>query len=152
MTFSRSVTPTQLLILLIVSCVSFLTAGSSAGSVEAAKPQLLASVGAVAFSPDGKLFASTDVYEWIHLWDLRTGTVVRNIGGHDNYERSGINRVLFTREGERIISASDDGSVKIWDVATGKLIADLHEHHDAVTDLALSPDGKFSPPEAGTDK
>ena len=53
------------------------------------------------------------------VWDRRTGQ--RHASGLGHTQR--LVQVLTTRDGERAITAADDGSVRIWRVADGKLLA-----------------------------
>jgi WD40 repeat protein len=48
----------------------------------------------------------------------------------------------ITRDGRRLVTASDRGGVAIWDVASGRLVRELGERHDAITVAAFSPDGR----------
>jgi WD40 repeat protein len=47
---------------------------------------------------------------------------------------------VFTPDGRRLISASDDGTARVWDLATGESVV-LRGHDDDVWDVALSPSG-----------
>jgi hypothetical protein len=49
---------------------------------------------------------------------------------------------VFSPEGERIVSASWDGTLKVWDVATGQESLTLRGHSSALASVAFSPDGR----------
>ncbi|KAL3472354.1 WD40-repeat-containing domain protein [Aspergillus californicus] len=53
----------------------------------------------------------------------------------------GINRVVFSPNGNMIASASDDWTINVWST-TGALEGTLEDHQDSVVDIAFSPDGK----------
>jgi WD40 repeat protein len=57
--------------------------------------------------------------------------------GHDGAVYSAV----FSPDGTRVISASDDRTARLWDAATGKQIAILRGHEGRVVRAAFSPDG-----------
>ena len=82
---------------------------------------LSAAVFGVAFSPDGKTLAAgtADLFQprkagEIKLWDVASREL-RSLKGHNG----GIGSVAYSPGGDRIASASADGTVRIWDVASG---------------------------------
>ncbi len=46
----------------------------------------------------------------------------------------------FSRDGSRIVTASDDNTARVWDAATGTAIAVLSGHENQVISAAFSPD------------
>jgi WD40 repeat protein len=50
--------------------------------------------------------------------------------------------VAFSPDGQRLASASEDGTVKVWDAATGQESLTLKGHTEAVYSVAFSPDGQ----------
>jgi RNA polymerase sigma factor (sigma-70 family) len=63
----------------------------------------------LAFSPDGRLLASSDGAT-VHLWEVATGKEVRTFRGH----RGEIDALGFSANGRRLASASADSTVLLW--------------------------------------
>mgnify|MGYP006287805395 CR=1 FL=1 len=96
------------------------------------------SVNAVDYSPNGEYLASAE-YLTIKLYNAHTGKEVRSFLGHKNF----ITKVLFSPDGEYIVSSSEDATVKVWNVRTGALLNTLTGHYGKVNDLAFSTDGLY---------
>jgi len=62
----------------------------------------------ISYSPDGKYLASCDGNGWIKIWDMRSGSNVKNISGSGETIS-----ICFSRDGEYIISGYRSGIIKI---------------------------------------
>ncbi len=94
-------------------------------------------VESVAFSPNGKLFASGDWDGKLRLWNAETGEPVRVVS-HGQY----VHCVVFDLTGKRLATGSSDRTIRVYDVANGKLLQTLAGHTDAVLSVRFSADGQ----------
>ncbi len=92
----------------------------------------------VAWSSDGRHFASGSRDNTIIVWDAEAGRQVAKLEGHDIW----VACVCWSPDGKRLASASNDTTVKVWDVAARKAIHTLRGHAGPVTGVCWSPDGK----------
>ncbi|KAF5342530.1 hypothetical protein D9611_002043 [Ephemerocybe angulata] len=53
-----------------------------------------------------------------------------------------VNSAVFSWDGTKIVSGSDDQTVRVWDALTGEVQTVLEGHSAHVTSVAFSPDGK----------
>ena len=93
-------------------------------------------VGAVDFSPDGKLVvigADTGAT----LRDSATGDQIGRPLGHGSHMFA----VRFSPDGSRVLTASEDRTARVWDVATGLAVTPPLQHDLAVWRGEFSPDG-----------
>ncbi len=96
------------------------------------------------FSQDGTLLATggADGDKTIRLWgrdNQGNPVMIRTLTGHTDWVRS----VKFSPDGQKIASASWDGSVVIWGVQTGRQIHTYRGHDGMVFSAAWSPDNKM---------
>jgi WD40 repeat protein len=96
-------------------------------------------VRSVAFSSDGKVFASGSDDNTIKIWDFATRKVITTLTGHNRP----VLGVSFSPDGKTLFSCSADSTIKFWDVATGKEITTLTGHKDAIRSISVSSDGKI---------
>lgn len=73
----------------------------------------------------------------IHLWDLRSGTAVRNIKDAHGGE---VTCVALNSRGSLIATGGADAMVKLWDFSSGVCRGAFAGHSAGVSRLEFSPD------------
>jgi len=73
------------------------------------------SVRGIAFSPDGRLLASSGSDRTVRLWDVPGRRPWATLTGHTN----AVWGVAFAPDGRTVASSSDDGTVRLWDLDPG---------------------------------
>jgi WD40 repeat protein len=98
-------------------------------------------VNAVAISPNGQLLATGGADNTIRLWDLTTPEA-RPVGVLEGrLSAVGTQCLLFTANGQELISADNAGRIVWWDPATRQRLREL-ALPGPVRGLALAPDGR----------
>jgi WD40 repeat protein len=120
-------------------------------------------VSSLAFSPDGKFFASGATEEAIHLFNFEeatsgqwlhpaldmgapnSGPTAKAIWPPPNQmlrgHPGGVGAVVFSPDGRQLASCSKTNVVKLWNVDTGEETARLIGHGKTVNSVAFSPNG-----------
>jgi WD40 repeat protein len=93
---------------------------------------------AVAFSPDGKLFASTGADKQILVWELATGEIRYRLAN----QPSPVTALAFSTDSATLAGGGADRTIRLWDAASGRLRRSLKGHRDWVCTLAFAPDDK----------
>ncbi|MBN2005062.1 MAG: CHAT domain-containing protein [Anaerolineae bacterium] len=96
------------------------------------------SVYSLAFSPDGKILA-TSSRAMVVLWDVEQGITTTYLLGYNDW----IPKVIFSPDGSQLASASADGSIFLWDMQNLQTPTVMRGNKGAVWDIAFSPDGKI---------
>ncbi|MBW4593963.1 MAG: NACHT domain-containing protein [Brasilonema angustatum HA4187-MV1] len=110
---------------------------AEANLVKSVFPKVFGAVFCVAFSPDGKLFATGDANCEISLWQVADCKKILLCKGHTDWIRS----VAFSSDGVTLASASFDDTLKLWDIRTGKCLKTLQGHTNRVNSVAINPNG-----------
>lgn len=92
----------------------------------------------VSFSPDGAWIAASGGFG-AGIWDVDSGRLLTRLEGHDDW----VTRIHFSRDGARVVTASDDGTARVWDASTGTQLASVRERNNGILDAAISPDGSL---------
>lgn len=90
-------------------------------------------IASLAYSPVQADLVTGGQDKQLRLWNAE-GELVRAWFAHD----APIQKVVFSPNGEWIVSSSLDGAVKLWQASTGKLIAPLVGHRGEVRAIAIS--------------
>ncbi len=70
------------------------------------------------YSPDGKTMLTTrrlNNQNPVYLWNAETGELERVLDGH----KEAVTMFDYSPDGQRLITASDDGTAQVWDIETG---------------------------------
>jgi WD40 repeat protein/tetratricopeptide (TPR) repeat protein len=73
------------------------------------------------------------------VWDLSTGQPVSQPLRH----RRPLSQAVFSPDGQRVVTASDDGTAQVWGTTSGQALGPPLEHHAPVQAVAFSPDGSL---------
>jgi WD40 repeat protein len=92
----------------------------------------------VAFSPNGRFFATASADKTVQIRETVSPNRVKVLTGHENI----VWDVAFSPDGLQIVTASGDKTARIWDVKSGKSVTDLRGHADIVHEATFSPDGR----------
>jgi hypothetical protein len=96
------------------------------------------SVRAAAFSPNGKLLASSSRDKTVRLWDAGTGVPLQTLKDHTNC----VCAVAFSPDSKLLASSSHDRTVKLWDAGTGAPLQTL-EVGTTVSTLSISDNRSY---------
>ncbi len=99
--------------------------------------QLKSSVSACCYSPDGRYLVVV-TYDEIALYEVETLAHVHTFKGHTE----GVTSVVFSNDGQTLVSGSYDKTMRLWSVDEKKLLHVFEGHTETVTSVAFSSDGQ----------
>jgi eukaryotic-like serine/threonine-protein kinase len=91
----------------------------------------------VALDASGLLAATADTNKVIKIWNLQTGSMIREFEPQPLH----IYSMDFSPDGSRLATAGDDSTIVIWDTETWSRLAELRGHTQYVSSVSFSPDG-----------
>ncbi|KAI9753229.1 MAG: hypothetical protein M1815_006294 [Lichina confinis] len=71
------------------------------------------------------------------VWEWQSESYILKQQGHFD----AMNALVYSPDGQRVVTAADDGKVKVWDISSGFCIATFTEHSSGVTDCAFAKKG-----------
>ena len=92
----------------------------------------------IAFSPDGRYFASASFDRKVKVWNGRSADFITTLTGHVG----AVYQVAWSSDSRFLVSASKDSTAKLWEMPKGKRAKEtLPGHADEVYALDWSPNG-----------
>lgn len=92
-----------------------------------------------AFSPDGRIIATTNAFSTVKLWDGTTGQLRTKLVGHNGRPWA----VAFSPDGSTLATGSSIGEIILWDIASGTQRTTLSGDPTGIKCIAFSPDGRM---------
>jgi WD40 repeat protein len=92
----------------------------------------------VAYGPDGRI-ASGGSDRTIRVWN-ESGRQLALLQGHDDE----VSTVIFTADGSRILTASNDGTLRLWDADGGDALVVLQSGSRELHDVTLNRDAQIA--------
>jgi WD40 repeat protein len=97
--------------------------------------------------PDGKAVLTVgdewcNGHPWpkLRLWDARRGRLLQTFSDHID----DVLDVAWTAAGDRLLSASEDGTARVWDTRTGKVRAVLRGHTAGLNRVVVLPGDRLA--------
>ena len=94
----------------------------------------LSTVTDVAFSPDGKLLASSSIDCTVKVWDTDTGKCLKTFTRNQQWIWS----VAFSPDGQTVASGGEDNTITLWNIQTDECRV-LSGHHFWIWSLTFHP-------------
>ncbi|HEY9707281.1 MAG TPA: hypothetical protein V6D48_03665, partial [Oculatellaceae cyanobacterium] len=98
----------------------------------------IASVNAIAITPNGQQAISASADGTLRVWDLKSGQSLRTLEGHT----ASVNAVTVTPDGQQAVSVSADGTLRVWDLKSGQSLPTVEGHTAPVNAVAVTPKGQ----------
>jgi WD40 repeat protein len=92
----------------------------------------------VRISPDGKYLVKGKIGSIVRMWEISSGTIVREFIGHEMAVLS----AEFSADGKYLLTGSADKTARLWEVSSGKQIKEFKGHRDVLFTVAFSEDHK----------
>ena len=93
--------------------------------------------GALAFSPDDRLFASSHWADFISVWDITISERISRLAGHSE----GVHSLSFSPCGQFLAAGGVKGTVQVWETSTWQLHQTYPSSGDDWKHISYAPDG-----------
>ena len=93
---------------------------------------------ALDYRSDGRI-VTAGADRTVRVWNPRDGSATVMQGHEDE-----VTTTVFTPDGAKVLSSSQDGTLRLWDARTGVPLAVLQAGAGEVYDMALSRDGRIA--------
>ncbi|QOJ13728.1 MAG: protein kinase [Planctomycetia bacterium] len=98
--------------------------------------------GRLAWSSDGRRLASLGTDQFLRVWEVSTGALVREIlVGTSEVVMGTYFDVDFGPDGSRVAASARDNAVRVWEVESGELMLTLSGHTDSVGGVRFTSAG-----------
>lgn len=97
-----------------------------------------ATVGAVAWSPDGQRVASAQENGLVQSWNAVNAGTVMNYAGNG----SAVLALAWSPDGQWLAAGESDGIVRIWNASNGQQVYVYQGHASSIARVAWSPDSQ----------
>ena len=90
----------------------------------------------ICVTPDGSKIVSASNDGTIRIWDINTGTQIREFEG----DKDGVISICITPDGKKIVSGSAGDIIRVWDINNGKQLREI-KVEDTRSKVCVTPDG-----------
>ena len=91
-------------------------------------------------TPNGSSVVAVSADKVLGLWNLATGQLIQKM---QTKKDDHIYSAVVTPDGSELVTTSENSSLKVWNLKTGRLIRTLEGGNSSLTDMAVTPDGKY---------
>ncbi len=98
--------------------------------------QYLGSIRDIAFSPDGRFFATGDTNGELYIYRADAGRQMARIG-----HRGWLWSITYSPNGKMLASGGEDSEIELWDAESGENLTTLCGHEAGVRTMNFTPDG-----------
>lgn len=99
-------------------------------------------ISSVSFSADGTKLASGSKDGAVHLWEGKTGGLIKSMIDTDK-KAGAVQRLSISPDGRFVAAANTNGKIAVWNTETGLKINELNIPTGEVLAMKHSPDGRY---------